>query len=79
MSSKDRNQQQPNDELSEQQLDGVAGGQEVRKLDKITVTAKRPSGQQDVVKLDKVVVTAKREDVNVASAAVNTAGIKTKR
>jgi len=60
MSTKDRSQQQPNDELSEQQLDGVAGGQEVRKL-------------------DKIVVTAKREDVNVASAAVNTAGIKTKR
>lgn len=79
MSTKDRNQQQPNDELSEQQLDGVAGGQEVRKLDKIVVTAKRPSAQQDVVKLDKVVVTAKREDVNVASAAVNTAGIKSKR
>jgi hypothetical protein len=47
-------------ELSEQQLDSVSGGQEVIKLEKITVTAKREPPQQ-VVKLDKVVVTAKRE------------------
>jgi hypothetical protein len=62
---------QPEGELSEQQLDSVAGGQEVVKLGKITVTAKREQPQQ-VVKLDKVTVTAKREPplsgVQVASA-----------
>jgi hypothetical protein len=47
-------------EISEQQLDSVAGGQQVVKLEKITVTAKREQPQQ-VVKMDKVVVTAKRE------------------
>lgn len=79
MTTKDQRPQQSSDELSEQQLDGVAGGQEVRKMDKITVTAKRPGPQQDVVKLDKIVVSAKREDTNVASAAINTAGVKQKR
>jgi hypothetical protein len=47
-------------ELSEQQLDSVSGGQQVVKLEKITVTATREQPQQ-VAKLDKVVVTAKRE------------------
>ena len=47
-------------EISEQQLDSVAGGQQIVKLEKITVTAKREQPQQ-VVKLDKVVVTGKRE------------------
>lgn len=50
----------PEGEISEQQLDNVSGGQEVVKLGKITVTAKREQPQQ-IVKLDKVVVTAKRE------------------
>jgi len=59
----------PEDELSEQQLDSVSGGQQIVKLEKITVTAKREQPQQ-VVKLDKVTVTAKRESpsVQVASA-----------
>jgi hypothetical protein len=51
---------QPEGEISEQQLDTVSGGQQIVKLEKITVTAKREQPQQ-VVKLDKVVVTAKRE------------------
>ena len=51
---------QPEGEITEQQLDSVSGGQEVVKLGKITVTAKREQPQQ-IVKLDKVVVTAKRE------------------
>jgi hypothetical protein len=60
-------------ELSDTQLDNVAGGQEVRKLEKITVTAKR-SDAEPVVKLEKVVVTAKRDDVDGAAtiAAVHT-------
>ncbi|MBL0141661.1 MAG: hypothetical protein IPP91_06230 [Betaproteobacteria bacterium] len=47
-------------EISDEQLDSVSGGQQVVKLEKITVTAKREPPTQ-VVKLDKVVVTAKRE------------------
>jgi hypothetical protein len=50
----------PEGELSEQQLDSVSGGQQVVKLEKITVTAKREQPQQ-IAKLDKVIVTAKRE------------------
>ena len=51
----------PDGEISDQQLDSVSGGQQVVKLEKITVTAKREQPQPQVVKLDKVVVTAKRE------------------
>jgi hypothetical protein len=61
MSNKDQKPVvQPAGEISDQQLDSVSGGQQVIKLEKITVTAKREPPQQ-VVKLDKVVVTAKRE------------------
>jgi len=61
MSKKDQVPAAPSEgEISEQQLDGVSGGQEVVKLGKITVTAKREEPQQ-VVKLGKVTVTAKRE------------------
>ena len=60
MSNKETKNTRPDGELSETDLDKVAGGQEVVKLGKITVTAKREEPQQ-VVKLDKVVVTAKRE------------------
>ena len=59
MSKKDNKPQEG--ELSEQQLDKVAGGQEVRKLEPITVTAKRLPPEQKVVKLDPIVVTAKRD------------------
>ena len=59
----------PEGELSDQQLDSVSGGQQVVKLEKITVTAKREQ-PQNVVKLDKVTVTAKRDapSTQVASA-----------
>ncbi len=61
MSKKDQKPAaKPEDELSDQQLDSVSGGQQIVKLEKITVTAKREQPQQ-VVKLDKVVVTGKRE------------------
>ena len=61
MSNKEQKYAAPTEgELSEQQLDSVSGGQEVVKLGKITVEAKREQPQQ-VVKLDKVTVTAKRE------------------
>jgi len=57
----------PEGELSEKQLDGIAGGQEVRKMETIVVTAKRekPANEQ-VVKMEKITVTAKR-DTNAAT------------
>jgi hypothetical protein len=60
-------------EISQEQLDSVSGGQQVVKLEKITVTAKREPPQQ-VVKLDKVVVTAKREPPLAGSQVASTDG-----
>ncbi len=60
------NQKNPG-ELSDEQLDDVSGGQEIRKMEKIVVTAKRSDANpQQVVKLDKVVVTARREGTEPA-------------
>ena len=56
MSSKNKHE----GELSEQQLDGVAGGTEVRKMGTIVVEAKRQPDPK-VVKMETIVVTAKRE------------------
>lgn len=57
-------------ELSDQQLDQVAGGQEIRKMEKIVVTAKRSDANpQQVVKMDKIVVTARKDDSDPASLA----------
>ncbi len=47
-------------ELSDKQLDGIAGGQEVKKMETIVVTAKREHPEQ-VVKMERIVVTAKRD------------------
>jgi hypothetical protein len=47
-------------ELSEQQLDGVSGGTEVRKMGTIVVEARREP-EPKVVKMETIVVTAKRE------------------
>jgi len=78
MSTQDKKNVNPEGELSESDLDKVAGGQEVVKLGKITVTAKREEPQQ-VVKLDKVVVTAKREQTGAAGTQVAQAGTGTKK
>jgi len=72
MSNKDQKTVvQSEGELSEEQLDSVSGGQQVVKLEKITVTAQREQPLQ-VARLDKVTVTAKRESplagVQIASA-----------
>lgn len=53
-------------ELSEQQLDRVSGGQEVRKMGTIVVTAKRPEAQPKVVKMETIVVTAQRDKPDLA-------------
>ncbi|APV52200.1 hypothetical protein BWI17_22520 [Betaproteobacteria bacterium GR16-43] len=68
MTSKDKNP----GELSDQQLDDVSGGQEIHKMEKIVVTAKRSdlnAQPQQVVKMDKIVVTARREGSEPASLA----------
>lgn len=67
---------QTDGEITEEQLDSISGGQEVVKLGKITVTARREPPQQ-VVKLEKVVVTAKRESP-LAGSQVATATGKSK-
>ena len=49
-------------ELSEQQLDRVAGGQEVVKMGTINVVAKREKPEQaKVVKMETIQVTASRD------------------
>lgn len=66
-------------ELSEQQLDKVAGGQEVRKMETIVVTAKRLPPEQKVVKMETIVVTAQREKTDVAGTRLAQADSKTKK
>lgn len=67
-------------ELSEQQLDKVAGGgEEVRKMDTVYVTAKRPHPADKVVKMETVVVTASRERPDLAGAKLAQADTKTKK
>lgn len=58
-----KKQQGKDGELSEQQLDRISGGQEVRKMGTIEVTAKRlhPEPQPKVVKMETISVTAQRE------------------
>jgi outer membrane cobalamin receptor len=76
MSKKDQKPVSHDGELSDQQLDKVAGGQEVRKMETIVVTAKREQPQQ-VVKMETIVVTAKREkDPATQVAAADTSGKK---
>ena len=73
-----KNDKKPGDgELSEKQLDKVAGGQEVRKMETIVVTAKRPQPDQKVVKMDTIVVTAQRDKPDLAGTKVAQADIKT--
>lgn len=63
---------QQDGELSDQQLEDVAGGQEVVKMEKIVVTAKKPANfvaaapQPEVVKMETIQVTAKRERPDAA-------------
>lgn len=66
-------------ELSEQQLDKIAGGQQVRKMETIVVTAKRLPAEQKVVKMEKIVVTAKREQPELAGAQLASADPKSQK
>jgi hypothetical protein len=74
MSAKDKKPVNNEGELSDQQLDKVAGGQEVRKMETIVVTAKRekPADPQ-VVKMGTITVSAKRDtQPSTQVAAVDT-------
>jgi hypothetical protein len=66
-------------ELSEQQLDKVAGGQDVRKMETIVVTAKRLPPEQKVVKMETIVVTAQRDRPDLAGTKLAQADTKTKK
>jgi hypothetical protein len=76
MSNKDKKQQ---GELSEEQLDGVSGGQEVRKMETIVVTAKRLPPEPKVVKMETITVVAQREKPDVGGTAVATASVQKKK
>jgi hypothetical protein len=66
-------------ELSEQQLDRISGGQEVRKMGTIVVEAKRLPPEQKVVKMETIVVTAKRERHDTAGTQVAAVGTKSRK
>jgi hypothetical protein len=76
MSKKDKRQ---DGELSEQQLDRVSGGQEVRKMGTIVVEGKRLAPEPKVVKMETIVVTAKRERHDATGTQVAAVGTKTKK
>ena len=77
MSKKDGNKPGARDgELSEQQLDRVSGGQEVRKMETIVVTAKRPEAHPKVVKMETIVVTAQRDKPDFAGTKLAQADSK---
>ena len=66
-------------ELSEQQLDRISGGQEVRKMGTIVVTAKRPAAEPKVVKMETIVVTAQREKPDFSGTKVASADPPTQK
>ncbi len=74
MSNKDAKPVKNEGELSEQQLEKIAGGQEVRKMETIVVTAQRE--QPQVVKMGQIVVTAKRDKEPATQVAAVDAGSK---
>ena len=76
MSQKDKKQE---GELSEQQLDGVAGGQEVRKMETIVVTAKRLPPEQQVVKMETITVTASREKPDTSGTKIASVSVPSKK
>jgi hypothetical protein len=77
MTTKEKVQQ--DGELSEQQLDKVAGGQEeVRKMETIVVTAKREHPDK-VVKMETIVVSAQRDRPDLAGTKLAQADTKTRK
>jgi len=76
MSQKDKKQE---GELSEQQLDGVAGGQEVRKMGTIVVEAKRLPADPKVVKMETITVVAQREKPDVSGTKIASVSVPNKK
>ncbi len=76
MSNKDKRQQ---GELSEEQLEGVAGGQEVKKMGTIVVNAKRLPPEPKVVKMETITVVASRDKPDVGGAGLQTASVQKKK
>ena len=76
MSKKDKKHE---GELSEDQLDGVSGGQEVRKMGTIVVEAKRLPPEPKVVKMETITVTASREKPDTVGAGVQVASVQKKK
>lgn len=76
MSQKDKQQE---GELSEQQLDGVAGGQEVRKMGTIVVEAKRLPPEPKVVKMETITVVAQRERPDVSGTKIASVSVPNKK
>ena len=76
MSQKDKKQE---GELSEQQLDGVAGGQEVRKMGTIVVEAKRLPADPKVVKMETITVVAQREKPDVSGTKIASVSVPSKK
>ncbi|HXZ49160.1 MAG TPA: hypothetical protein VEG27_09065 [Usitatibacter sp.] len=66
-------------ELSDQQLDRVSGGQEVRKMGTIVVTAHREPEKTKVVKMETIVVTAQRDKPDLAGAKLASVDPKSKK
>ncbi len=67
-------------ELSELELEGIAGGQEVRKMGTIVVEAKRLKPEQEkVVKMETIVVTAQRDKPDLAGTRLAQADPKSKK
>jgi len=76
MSQKDNKQQ---GELSDRDLDGVSGGQEVRKMETIVVTAKRLPAEPKVVKMETITVTASREKPDTSGTKIASVSVPNKK
>jgi len=79
MSKKQRTTSAHDGELSEQQLDKVAGGQEVRKMETIVITGQRPKPDQKVVKMETIVVTAQRDKPDIGGSKLASVDARTKK
>ena len=71
-----KNDKKHDGELSDQQLDKISGGQEVKKMGTIVVEAKRLPDPK-VVKMETITVTARREKHDAAGTQLAAVGTKT--
>jgi hypothetical protein len=76
MSQKDKKQ---DGELSDRDLDGVSGGQEVRKMETIVVTAKRLPPEPKVVKMETITVSATRDKPDTSGTKIASVSVPGKK